>query len=106
MVAVGRVRDYSSDTTLCQEWASEKIFYILLDGHVVVTKAMEDMHSRVMKKLRPGDFFGEMALIHNMPRSATVTTLTPVSVLEIHKEDFNRLLEHCTPISFLFRRWI
>jgi signal transduction histidine kinase len=104
MVAVGRVHDYPSGTILCREGASENIFYILLDGNVEVTKAMQDMQSRVMKMLGPGDFFGEMALIHNMPRSATVTTLTPVTVLGIHKEDFTRLLEHCTPVSLAMVR--
>jgi CRP-like cAMP-binding protein len=104
MTAVGRVHNYPSGTVLCLEGAIESIFYILLDGHVEVTKAMQDMQSRVMKKLGPGEFFGEMALIHNMPRSATVTSLTPVTVLEIHKEDFTHLLEHCTPVSLAMVR--
>ncbi len=98
MVAVGRVHDYPSDTVLCREGTNERIFYILLDGRVEVTKAMLDMKSRVMKKLGPGEFFGEMALIHNMPRAATVTSITPVTVLEIHKEDLTRLLENYTPV--------
>jgi signal transduction histidine kinase len=99
MAAVGRVCEYPSGVVLCREGANESIFYLLLDGRVEVTKAMIDMQSRVMKQLQAGDFFGEMALIHNLPRAATVTTITPVTVLEIHKEDFTRLLERCTPVS-------
>jgi signal transduction histidine kinase len=104
MAAVGRVHDYPTGMVLCKEGANENIFYILLDGQVEVTKAMINMQSRVMKRLGAGEFFGEMALIHNMPRAATVTSITPVTVLEIHKEDFTRLLERCTPVSLAMVR--
>lgn len=104
MVAVGRVCDYPSGVILCREGANESIFYLLLDGRVEVTKAMINMQSRVMKQLQAGDFFGEMALIHNLPRAATVTTITPVTVLEIHKDDFTRLMERCTPVSLAMVR--
>ncbi len=104
MAAVGRVHDYPAGTVLCHEGANENIFYILLDGQVEVTKAMANLQSRVMKRLFAGEFFGEMALIHNLPRAATVTTITPVSVLEIHKEDFTRLLERCVPLSLAMVR--
>ena len=104
MAAVGRVHDYPAGMVLCHEGANENIFYILLDGQVEVTKAMANLQSRVMKRLVAGEFFGEMALIHNLPRAATVTTITPVSVLEIHKEDFTRLLERCVPLSLAMVR--
>ena len=104
MAAVGRVHDYPAGMVLCHEGANENIFYILLDGQVEVTKAMANLQSRVMKRLVAGDFFGEMALIHNLPRAATVTTITSVSVLEIHKEDFTRLLERCVPLSLAMVR--
>ena len=104
MAAVGRVHDYPAGMVLCHEGANENIFYILLDGQVEVTKAMANLQSRVMKRLVAGEFFGEMALIHNLPRAATVTTITSVSVLEIHKEDFTRLLERCVPLSLAMVR--
>ncbi len=99
MVAVGKVVDYPPGTVLCHEGAIENIFYILLDGNVDVTKVMDDLESRLMKRLTSGAFFGEMALIHNAPRAATVTAMTPVSVLEIHKGEFTRLLERNTSVS-------
>ena len=104
MVAVGRVHEYPAGIVLCREGALESIFYILLDGKVEVTKEMTVTHNRVMKRLSSGDFFGEMALIHNAPRAATVTTLTPVTVLEIHKDDFTRLLERSTTVSLAMVR--
>lgn len=99
MIAAGSVCTYPVDYILCTEGAIESTFYIILDGSVEVTKLMTEQKSRVMKRLGKGDFFGEMALIHNAPRTATVTTLSSVKVLEIRKDDFNRLLESSSSVS-------
>lgn len=104
MVSVGRVREYPGGITLCREGAVEDTFYIILDGSVEVTKEMTNLEPKVMKHLESGDFFGEMALIHNAPRAATVTTLGPVSVLEIRKPDFTKLLERSTTVSLAMVR--
>ncbi len=88
----GKISTYPIHTVLCRENAIEDIFYIVLDGEVQVTKSINDSETRLMKTLKAGDFFGEMALIHNAPRAATITTITPVTVLEINKETFNSLL--------------
>jgi signal transduction histidine kinase len=52
-----------------------------------------------LKTLVAGDFFGEMAIIHNAPRAATVTTVIPTTVLEIRKDAFNSLLRRSASIS-------
>jgi CRP-like cAMP-binding protein len=104
MVAVGKVREYPAGTVLCREGARESTFYIILDGKVIVTKEMSDLATKHMKDLEAGDFFGEMALIHNAPRAATVTTVTPVTVLEVRKEEFTKLLERSTTVSLAMVR--
>lgn len=104
IVALGQVREYPPGTVLTREGARESIFYILLDGTVEVTKEMNDRQSRLMKTLAAGDFFGEMALIHNAPRAATVKTISPVGVLEINKETFTKLLERNTTVSLAMVR--
>ena len=104
MVAVGKVREYPAGTILCRESARESTFYIILEGKVVVTKEMSNLQTKHMKDLEAGDFFGEMALIHNAPRAATVTTLTPATVLEIRKEEFTKLLERSTTVSLAMVR--
>ena len=40
----------------------------------------------------PGSFFGEMSLLEDLPRVATVTTTEPSTVLVVHGRDFNRLV--------------
>lgn len=104
IVALGQVREYPPGTVLTREGARESIFYILLDGAVEVTKEMNNQQSRLMKTLTKGDFFGEMALIHNAPRAATVKTTSPVVVLEIYKDVFTMLLEHNTVVSLAMVR--
>jgi len=88
----GEVHAYPPQHILCQEGALEKIFYIILDGRVKVTKLINETEVRELSILEQGDFFGEMALIHDAPRAATVKTLGPTTVLEIHKTDFDKFL--------------
>ena len=47
----------------------------------------------------PGDFFGEIALISKAPRTATITTTSPVRALVITDRAFRQLLEHSPQIA-------
>ncbi len=104
MISAGKVREYPPDTVLCHEGAIESTFYIILDGEVQVTKFINDAEARFLKYLEPGDFFGEMALIQNSPRSATVMTKVPTTVLEINKEAFTDLFKRSTSVSLALAR--
>ena len=106
LVSRAVVGNYSEGTILCQEGADETKFYILLDGKVDVTKTINNFEQRYLKSLSAGDFFGEMALIHNVPRAATVVAASPVTVLEIDKENFDRVLQHSSSISMAMVREI
>ena len=104
MIEVSTFHEYPPDTCLCQEGAVEEIFYILLDGEVCVTKEINSIENRLLKQLYPGDFFGEMGLIHDAPRAATVTTTSPVKVLEIDKSSFNQTLQKMSMVSLAMVR--
>ncbi|MCK6540167.1 MAG: ATP-binding protein, partial [Anaerolineales bacterium] len=84
---------------LCQENAVEDKFYMLLEGEVEVTKFINNADKRLLKTLGPGDFFGEMALIHNAPRAATVTAKTTITTLELEKAAFERVLHNSSSIA-------
>ena len=101
-----QVKSYPDGTVLCRENASEQTFYMILEGEVQVTKLINSRENRLLKTLSPGDFFGEMALIHNAPRAATVTATTPVVVLELDKKAFDRVLERSTSIALAMVREI
>jgi len=101
-----RVQSYEPGKVLCRENATEDIFYMILDGEVQVTKLVNNTENRMLNTLSPGDFFGEMGLIHNAPRAATVTTLTPVIVLELDKQGFDRVLKNSASVSLAMVREI
>lgn len=104
IVQSGQVHSFPANTTLCHEGAYETAFYIILDGQVVVTKVINASETRVLKHLSSGDFFGEMAIIHNAPRAATVSTSQPTTVLVLEKEAFSILLEKSSSISLAMVR--
>jgi CRP/FNR family transcriptional regulator, cyclic AMP receptor protein len=69
-------------------------FFVLLEGTADVTKG--DQRINQMKK---GDFFGEIALVTKMPRTATVTAATDVRVLVINERDFTSLIKNSPEIA-------
>src|SRR6266511_2446543 len=99
LIANSQVRSYAPGAVLCRENETEDRFYMILEGEVEVTKNINNIESRLLKTLAPGDFFGEMALIHNAPRAATVTAKTDLTTLELDKGAFDRVLQKSTSIA-------
>ena len=104
IAALGVIHTYPIDTVLCREGAIEETFYVILQGKVEVTKFFDSRVQRVLNQLQPGEFFGEMALIHNAPRAATVTTLQETTLLEIRKDAFNILLSRSSTLALAMAR--
>jgi glucose-6-phosphate 1-dehydrogenase len=52
-----------------------------------------DGDGKVLRTMGEGDFFGELALLSNEPRSATVRAMTPCDLFVLNKADFNRALK-------------
>ena len=74
-------------TRLIEEGKKGREFFVLVDGTVDVRR-----NGRKLRTMGNGDFFGEIALITDSPRSATVTATSPVRVLVITSQAFQRLL--------------
>jgi CRP/FNR family transcriptional regulator, cyclic AMP receptor protein len=64
-------------------------FFVLVEGSADVKKG-----NRRVNQLGPGDFFGEISLIKQSPRTATVLATSPVRALVITDRSFRSLLEH------------
>lgn len=69
-------------------------FFILLEGEAEVRR-----NGRKLATRRAGEFFGEIALISDIPRVATVTATTPVRALVIRDREFRALLERTPAIA-------
>lgn len=93
MASLTRLCTYEPGHILCHEGAFEEIFYIIAEGEAVITKNIgDDEGARVLRTALPGDLVGEMALIQNAPRAATVTAAQKITVLEMGKHDFETML--------------
>jgi CRP-like cAMP-binding protein len=68
-------------------------FYIITSGQVEVVRQV-DGNEQQIRRLGPGDHFGEIGLIGNQRRTATVRTVTDTSVLSLARQDFAALVEH------------
>ncbi|PIE02290.1 MAG: cyclic nucleotide-binding protein [Acidobacteria bacterium] len=86
-------REYSKDRILVHENDSGESFFLILNGKVKVTAEGQDGKEVILSFLGPGEFFGELALVDDEPRSANVTAVEQTTVLILHRNDFLTLLE-------------
>ncbi len=67
--------------------------YVIAAGRVKVSVATTGGKELILATLGPEQFFGEMALLDDEPRSASVVAQLPTTTYRIHREDFDRLIE-------------
>ena len=79
--------DLREGKEMTRQGARGREFFVLLEGSADVTK-----DGRRINRLGPGDFFGEIALVSDTPRTATVTATSPVRALVVTDRAFRRLL--------------
>jgi CRP-like cAMP-binding protein len=72
--------------TLAGEGSTGYCFFVLAEGHAAVSS-----NGSQLTTLGPGDFFGEIAILGDGRRSATVTTTTPVRLLVMFGSEFRQL---------------
>jgi CRP-like cAMP-binding protein len=65
--------------------------YTIIDGRVEVVREESAGEEKVINRLGAGEYFGEMALISNAPRTATVRATTEVDAVAIARDDFTAL---------------
>jgi signal transduction histidine kinase len=78
---------------ICEEGETGDAFYVIMAGRAQVSKFMTLGEQRLLTELQTGQFFGELALIEDAPRVASVDALTECDLLVITKGDFLNLLQ-------------
>jgi CRP-like cAMP-binding protein len=93
LAGVIREHHYKKGVTIFHVEDPGNALFILQSGLVKVT--IEDQSGReiILRMLYPTDFFGEMALLDGMPRSATVITQEPSDALIIYRDQFLEIIE-------------
>lgn len=87
-----KAADYPQNTVVIQEGAPGNDFFIIESGEAACTQRVGDQDVQVCPTLTSGSFFGELALLKDEPRAATVTALTPLSVVKIDRATFKRMI--------------
>ena len=75
-------------------------FYLVEEGELVATKKLDHAQKEVMS-YKPGDYFGERALLRNEPRAAYVIAKTDVKIVSVDRHSFKRLMG---PLDDILRR--
>ena len=80
--------DVAAGKVLCREGASGQEFFVIMEGEAEVTRA-----GKYLATCRGGEFFGEIALVEDVPRTATVTAKTPIRFFVLTRQRFLGLLD-------------
>jgi|UniRef100_A0A7V6A0V8 CRP/FNR family cyclic AMP-dependent transcriptional regulator len=113
VLQLARHRFFSANSVIIKEGESGDSMYIMREGEVNITKRLtlvldQDLpkEKRMIRlKAADGVSFGEMALLENDTRTATVTALTDCKLLELNRDDFLRFIREnsATGIKIMLR---
>ena len=93
IAGVAKTRRYAKDDVIFHADESGDVFCVIREGKVKITMISPEGKEIILSMMGPGDFFGEMALLDDEPRSATVVALEPLEVLTIYRNDFLEILK-------------
>lgn len=80
--------DVKAGKVLCREGDRGQEFFVIMEGEVEVTK-----RGKHLATCRSGEFFGEIAIVEDVPRTATVTAKTPIRFFVLTRSAFSHLLD-------------
>src|SRR3990172_3850005 len=83
---------HAKDTIMFFEGDPGNKCYVIVKGEVRISKMIPNIGEEALAVLKPGDYFGEMALIENFPRSAHAIANTDLEVLRIDKTELDYIL--------------
>jgi nitroimidazol reductase NimA-like FMN-containing flavoprotein (pyridoxamine 5'-phosphate oxidase superfamily) len=82
---------YDQGSEIVREGAPADKFFIIVDGEVEVVRDADGQEQR-LATMGKGQFFGEIAILRDMPRSATVRAVTAVTLLAMERDTFRNLV--------------
>jgi CRP/FNR family transcriptional regulator, cyclic AMP receptor protein len=86
MISRSREVDHPADREIAAQGLGGMAFHLILEGEVSVSQA-----GREVRRLLPGEYFGEISMIDGRPRTATVTTIRPTRTLAVPHQVFEEL---------------
>jgi NADH dehydrogenase len=101
-----RREHFEPNETIFREGDCGDSLYIIVDGEVEITRDVPGRGDVPLARLRRGECFGEIGLVRQMPRSATVRTVTRVNVLAMDRYAFQALFANLPPLRLFFEQLI
>ena len=86
-------KTFPKNSLICREGQAGDSLYIIIQGEVAITKQTPRVKELWMCNLREGDFFGEFGFFTDQKRHANVKALTECEILEISKNELNKLIK-------------
>ena len=91
-------RAFPAGTVLFREGEQGREMYVLHEGKVRITKDVRG-HQKVLADIGVGEFFGEMSILNEKPRSATATVVDDAKLLVLSPKTFEAMIKHSTEIA-------
>jgi len=101
-----RREHFEPDETIVRQGDWGDSLYMIIDGQVAITRDVAGQGDVPLRRLGPGECFGEIGLVKQIPRSATVRTVTRVNVLVMDRCAFQALFTHLPPLRLFFEQLI
>jgi hypothetical protein len=99
VASVTEEADYDDNQIVIQQGDPGNTLYLIIDGEVAVIKSQEDGSDLELDRIGSGDYFGEMALFEQIPRTATIRTVRPCRMLVLHKQQFDEMVREYPQIA-------
>lgn len=99
MLQVASRHKFKKDTVVFFEEEAGESFFVIERGRVKVSRLSNAGKEIILAILRQHDFFGEMSVLDNAPRSATVIALEDTELVKIRRSDFMKVLNHHPEIA-------
>ena len=93
IAATSVVRSFNKNSIVITEGDSSSSLYVILSGEVKVYVSDEEGKTNIVNRLGPGDYFGELSLIDEAPRSASVEAITRCQISILARQHFIQYLE-------------
>jgi CRP/FNR family transcriptional regulator, cyclic AMP receptor protein len=100
---VGR-KSFPRAATIISAGDMTDCLYVIISGRLKVMMSDDEGREVILAILNPGEFFGEMGLLDDHPRSATVVALEACELLSLSKRDFKKCLEDNFELSMTVMR--
>lgn len=92
-------RRFPKHKTIVEEGLPGDYMYVICEGRVQVSKLSDDGREKILEFFEKGAFFGEMSLLDDAPRSASVRALTDTRILALSRSDFLAVMRRSPDVA-------